>query len=47
LKEDLTKAKLPTTPPKYLGKNGATIWKYLVPFLNKNKKVHSGRSIFC
>lgn len=39
MKEDLTKAKLPITPPKYLGKNGAIIWKYLVPFLNKNKKV--------
>ena len=39
MKEDLTKAKLPTTPPKYLGKNGAIIWKNLVPYLNKNKKV--------
>lgn len=39
MKDDLTKPKLPLKPPKYLGKYGAEIWKYIVPYLNKNKQV--------
>lgn len=39
MKDDLTRAKLPLNPPKYLGDYGKQIWQYIIPFLNKNKKV--------
>lgn len=39
MKENETPAKLPKTAPKYLGKFGKSMWRYLVPFLNKNSKI--------
>lgn len=39
MKDDKKQQKLPKTAPKYLGKYGKVMWRYLVPFLNKNQKI--------
>lgn len=39
MKGDLKQKNLPKKAPKYLGKYGKSMWRYLIPFLNENQKI--------